>query len=170
MKKVLIMIILAMSFLVIASPVMATSSSYYGASNPKTIGASVNVNFWGPPGYWDLTNNASIPDGVTVTSITEAWTSSYPNTGLQVALFKADGNGWYVASGNPVSGAVGTLVKQNWSTRCAAKVNCYITPTLTIWWTTPTTSTESVTQGVTTLLSNGSSETSISADPNKVNK
>jgi hypothetical protein len=74
----------------------------------------VNVNYWGQPGYWDLTNDTDIPAGARVKSITETYSWQVLATGLQVALFKADGNGYYVSSGTPVAGFVGTLVKQRY--------------------------------------------------------
>lgn len=164
MKKILSTVVLGLSLLLAASPVMAATGFYdAGASSPNIVIAG-QANLWGQPGYWDLTNNASIPTGAKITSMYESWTSQYPNTGLVVALFKADGNGWYTTSGANISGASGALVKQKWSTRCNAKVNTWIWPVLRLYWSTPASATMPASEGMTTLLSDGSSETSISDD------
>lgn len=165
-EKNFILVALAISFslLLVASPAMAATGFYNaGASSPNIVIAG-QANLWGQPGYWDLTNNPNIPAGATITSITEYWTSQYPNTGLKVGFFKSsDGNGWFVSSGNPITGAVGLPVKQKWETRCNAQVNTWIWPTLSVSWSTPSTPTMPASQGVTTLSQDGSSQTSILA-------
>ncbi|NBJ16721.1 MAG: hypothetical protein FNP40_14400 [Dehalobacter sp. 4CP] len=155
MKKFRLFTLTIAMLLVIACPIFALTSPWYdaGASSPNIVIAG-QANLWGQPGYWDLSSNASIPDGATVAAMTEYWSAHYPATGLKVALFKADGNGWYVYSGNPVSGAVGQIAKQRWETRCNAKVTTWITPTLSLKWTTP----DGV-SGVTTLKADGSCQT-----------
>lgn len=164
MKKGFLMVVLAISLLLAASPAMAATGFYdAGASNPNIVIAG-QANLWGQPGYWDLTNNINIPDGATVTAMYEYWTSQYPNTGLLVALFKSsDGNGWFTTSGANIAGAIGQPVKQKWETRANADVNTWIWPVLKISWSTPASPTMPASEGVATLLQDGSFETSISA-------
>lgn len=160
MKKVLAVFMLAISLIFVSGTAMADTGIYNaGASNPDLLLAG-QAGLWGTQGYWDLTNVASIPDGAKVTSIYESWRSQYPNTGLRVALFKADGNGYYTTTGANVTGFKNQPVKQKWSTACTAQVTTWIWPVLTVQWSTDTTTGTLATEGVTTI-SPGQTETSI---------
>jgi hypothetical protein len=164
MKKIIAMLILVVSLLVVAIPVMAYQTGY---ATPTYISASVNVNYWGQPGYWDLTNDTDIPAGATVKSITETYSWQVPATGLQVALLKADGTGWRAYSGTPITGFAGALVKQRWETRCAASVTTWIyNARLFIIWEVPATSSSSAIYGMTEVSTGGASETTILGEEN----
>ena len=79
---------------------------------------------WSAVKNWDLTNRASIPDNAIVTGVMITHTL-FPTTGfsgLNMALYKEDGNGYII----PMTGVIynyfnGEPVKQNWSS------NFYVT-------------------------------------------
>lgn len=126
LKRVITLVLAVCMILSASIPTMAATGFYdAGASSPNIVIAG-RGNLWGQPGYWDLRNNANIPDGATVTSLYVYWTSQYPNTGLDVGFFKEDGWGWRVYSGSNVKGAIGQPVKQRWEIRCNAQVNTWI--------------------------------------------
>ena len=168
MKKVFL--ILAMSLLLIVildivnheitSP--ATIGPYYynaGASSPSII-SFYGANNCSSKGYWDLTNNTNIATGAVIYSITEQYTQTYPYNDLKVGLFNGANTGYYIYSGTSVPQFVGQPAKQKWYTQCHAKYSGWIQPVLRIFWTAPSSSTIS-SNGMTTLLPDGSSETAI---------
>ncbi|HHY26160.1 MAG TPA: hypothetical protein GX523_05300 [Desulfitobacterium dehalogenans] len=151
MKKFFSILTLVIALLLVANPVIAATGTYQAGESSPSVVIAGRANLWGAPGYWDLTNNPNIPDGAIITGIYEYWTSQYPNTGLQVALFRSStGSGYYTTSGADIPGFAGMPVKQKWETRCNAQVSTWIWPVLTIRWSTPD-SANGVIEGVTTL-------------------
>ena len=138
-----------------------------GPSSPNYI-YLWGVNNWSQFGYWNLTNNATIPDGATISNyIEELWTQSHYITGLNVAIYNGSGNGYFIPySGCNMTGFFGQLAKQNWSTRAycdktGSSYPAWITPVLYLYWTAPASPSSPASSGVTTLLPDGSSKTQI---------
>lgn len=139
-----------------------------GPSSPNYV-FMYGANVWSSYSYWNLTNNATIPNGATISSyIEEYWSQSLYITNLHVALFPGNLNGYYVPySGCNIPEFVGQPVKQNWSTAayCDKTGNsypaAYITPVLYLNWTAPASPSSPASSGVTTLSPDGSSKTQI---------
>ena len=139
-----------------------------GASSPNYV-FMYGANNWSSYSYWNLTNNATIPNGATISSyIEEYWSQSQYITNLHVALFPGNLNGYYVPySGCNIPEFVGQPVKQNWSTAAYCDKTgwsypaAYIIPVLYLNWTAPASPSSPASSGVTTLSPDGSSKTQI---------
>ena len=135
------------SFLVLilffAIPQNTKAASIYsaGSSSPSIVKVYGTYN-WSEAGYWDLTDEDTIPDTAVVTAAKVNWSiclscgMNYADT--YVALFNEDGYGYWMDSGIFNTNFEGEPLKQNWSTQFyVTKVNSsggYITPNLTLSW------------------------------------
>ncbi|WP_425804815.1 hypothetical protein ACHOLT_00185 [Desulfitobacterium sp. Sab5] len=165
MKKVLLMVILAMSLLLVSSPVMASTAITYdgiyrGNAVPNYC-MFYGANNWSLPAYFDLTNNSSIPNGATIVQTDVYWSQHYQYTDMVVGFFNSSSpNGYRIYSGADVPGFTGQLVKQKWQVQAYAKYSGYIDGiNIVLFWKNP-----AGTSGVTIVTPDGSSSTQVIQD------
>ncbi|MCO1600954.1 hypothetical protein [Desulfosporosinus nitroreducens] len=165
MKKILLMVVLAMSLLLAASPAMAATAITYdgiyrGVAIPNYC-QFYGANNWSQPAYFDLTTNSSIPNGATVVQMAVYWTQNYPYADMVVGFFNtSSSNGYQIYSGTPFYDYAGKLVKQKWYVKAGAKYSGSITGiNIVLYWNNP-----AGMSGITTVTPDGSSSTQVIQD------
>lgn len=107
-----------MSFFAYCGSAFATNGQHASYPSPLTTRTTYANTWSGPTCYWDLSSDSGIPNNAVVTGVIVQWSTSGSYSGMHLALFKQDGNGYYI----PTSGVMnhsfdGQSAKQLWSSK-----------------------------------------------------
>lgn len=118
-KKVLVLVLVVLLVATTITPAFAASGSIGVLfSDPATIRVYF-PNTWSNVATWDLRNWPTIPDHAVVTSVYFYWDTipAYGYSGMNVALFKEGGYGYYMQNAASDYRFAGQPVKQLWSSQ-----------------------------------------------------
>lgn len=140
-KKAILLLAVMLLLFVFSSSAFAASGTYGPVSSSPSRTSIYYPNTWSSLVYWDL-RNVGIPSNAVVTGVRLGWdVSEYGYYGMHVALYKQDGNGYFIPYNNLWNDSFdGAVAAQKWSSRFYVEQwnkqgrPLYVTPELTVYY------------------------------------